>query len=70
MLKLEDLKSGYVVEGLVPDGPVKIKSMRAFADRGIEVVYIDHEGRLTSSFFLADQQPEMELLWGGQPHQE
>ena len=67
MLKLEDLKSGYVVDGLTKDGPVKIKNVRLFADRGVEVVYIDHKGNLVSSFFLADQQPELELIWSGQP---
>jgi hypothetical protein len=65
VVKIEDLKPGYVVGGLNPAGPVKVKSIRQFSDRGVEVVYVDHEGNLGSSFFLADQQPVIELIWGG-----
>ena len=70
MTKLEDLERGYVVEGLCRQGPVKIKSVRRFSNRGIEVVYLDVKGNLVSNFFLSDQQPDIEVLWAGGPAPE
>lgn len=52
-----------MVEGLSSDGPVKVKSVRRFANRGFEVTFIDHQGNFVSSFYLTDQQPKIELIW-------
>jgi hypothetical protein len=67
VLKLEDLRTGFVVEGLACNGPVKIKAVHQLGDRGYEVVYLDHEGNLVSNFYLSNQQPEITLIWSGRP---
>jgi SNF2 family DNA or RNA helicase len=68
MLSLENITKGIRLNGVAPDGPVKIISVEKSGENAVTIIYKDNQGRLGESMlFRADESSlstaEHELPW-------
>ena len=69
MAKLEDLKRGVAVKGLVPDGPATIVDVTWHGDAVVEVTYRDDRGETGSELLYRDAEDRLELVVRERPWQ-
>lgn len=65
MAKLEDLDRGIVVEGILPNQSVTIKSVEWFGGAGVEVVYTTAEGSLATELLYRADEGRLRILQAG-----
>lgn len=62
MTRLEDIRVGTAVRGVVPGGLAKIVGVEWYGDRAIKVVYEDGEGTPSSRLVYRDEESSLELV--------
>ncbi len=62
MASLEEIRSGVLVQGLVPQGTVTILSVTQHGAVGAEIVYRDASGHLGSELLYADQVTKLTIV--------
>jgi superfamily II DNA or RNA helicase len=66
MARLEDLKPGASVKGILPDALVTIESVK-WHGSVLEVTYKDAQGRLGNELVYRDREPTLEIAAAGKP---
>lgn len=67
MAKLEDLKSGASIKGILPNGLVTVVSVRMFGSEALELTYKDAEGKLANQLLYRHDEPRLEVVQSGRP---
>ena len=67
MAKLEDLKKGASVNGLLPSGPVAVVDVRWHGSDVVELTYRDVTGNLGSELVFRDREPQLVIAAAGTP---
>lgn len=67
MARLEELKRGAVVKGILPDGFVSIVDVNWIGSVAIELTYKDSRGRLGNELIYRDREIDLEILESGKP---
>ncbi len=62
MASLEEIRSGVLVQGLVPQGTVTILSVTQHGTVGAEIIYRDASGHLGSELLYADQVTKLTVV--------
>ncbi|MFT5376577.1 MAG: sulfatase activating formylglycine-generating enzyme [Candidatus Latescibacterota bacterium] len=61
MLALDDLVPGILVRGLSPHAVATVKEVRRFGAAGVEVAFVDEEGRSDHVLLCREHEPQLEL---------
>jgi superfamily II DNA or RNA helicase len=67
MARLEDLKPGASVKGVLPDGLVEVLSAKWHGSSAVEVTYKDAQGRPGNQLVYRDDEPRLEIAVSGKP---
>jgi len=67
MARLEELKRGAVVKGILPDGFVTVVDVNWIGSIAIELTYKDSQGKLGNELIYRDQEIDLEILKSGKP---
>jgi SNF2 family DNA or RNA helicase len=67
MAKLEEIKRGATVKGVLPDGFVTVVDVSWIGSVAIELTYKDSKGRLANELIYRDRESEIEILESGKP---
>jgi len=62
MARLEDLRRGTRVSGVLPEGPVSVVDYKWHGPAGLELLYQDESGRPGKALLYRDAEPSLELL--------
>ena len=67
MARLEDLTTGTLVKGILPDALTELLSAKWHGLDVLEVVYKDAGGRVGTEILFRDREPSLEILTTGRP---
>jgi superfamily II DNA or RNA helicase len=67
MARLEDLTTGTLVKGIVPDAAAELVSVKWHGSDVLEVVYKDSAGRVGTEILFRDREPALAVLTAGRP---
>ncbi len=67
MGKLEDLKSGATVKGIISDSLITVVNVRWFSDEAMELTYKDADGNVANKLLYRSSEPTFEIAETGQP---
>lgn len=67
MARLEDLKAGTVVKGILPNGNVTVIDAKWIGNVAIELTYKDDSGNVNSELIYRDKEPMLEIVQAGLP---
>src|SRR5437870_1614984 len=67
MAKLEDLTTGTLVKGILPDALTELLSAKFHGSDVAEVVYKDASGRIGTEILFRDREPALEIVTAGRP---
>ncbi len=67
MARLEDLKRGATVKGILPDQMVTVVDVKWFGSNAIELTYKDASGRPDNVLLYRDREPTIEVVAAGRP---
>ena len=67
MARLEELKRGATVKGILPDGFVTIVDVSWIGSVAIELTYKDSKGKLANELIYRDRENDLEVLESGKP---
>lgn len=67
MARLEDLKRGTAVKGILPDGFITVVDVSWIGSVAIELTYKDSKGRLANELIYRDREGDLEILESGKP---
>ena len=67
MARLEDLKRGATVKGILPDQLVTVIDVKWFGSSVIELTYKDASGRPGNELIYRDREPTLEIVITGRP---
>lgn len=67
MTKLEDLKNGASVKGILPNGLVTVVNIRMFGSEALELTYKDASGKLANQLLYRHDEPRLEVVEYGRP---
>lgn len=67
MARLEELKRGAVVKGILPDGFVTVVDVNWIGSVAIELTYKDSRGKLGNELIYRDREIDLEILESGKP---
>lgn len=67
MAKLEDLKRGATITGIIPDGNVTVVDVQWFGTDALELTYKTDGGRLGSTLLYRDNEAQLEVVTAGRP---
>lgn len=67
MAKLEDLKRGAAVKGILPDCLVTVVDVQWFGSEAVELTYKDHAGKPGVELLFRDREPSLEIIEAGRP---
>jgi SNF2 family DNA or RNA helicase len=65
MVKLEELKKGALVKGIIPTGPITVIDVKWHGDSVIELTYKDTSGKVENELIYRDREPTLEILQPG-----
>jgi superfamily II DNA or RNA helicase len=65
LARLEDLREGSTVRGLVADGTVTVVQTKWFGDSALELTYKDPAGRLNNEIIYRAKEPHLEIVIDG-----
>ena len=65
MLKLEDIKIGAEIEGLIPNELAKIVAINPVGNNAITVYYKNHSGEVKEQLLFRDSEPNLSLAKSG-----
>ena len=66
-MKLEELKSGAVVRGVLADGAVTVVSIQCFGTEAIELTYKTSDGSVDNQLLYRESESKLELVQLGRP---
>src|SRR4028119_339698 len=64
-MRLEELKSGAEVDGILADGAVVVVDVAWRGSNAVELTYKDVQGRVESEILFRDDEARLELVRGG-----
>ena len=67
MLKLEDIKPGATIRGILPSSVVKVVSTQWFGTETLKLIYEDSEGRTDSQLIFRNNVDDYEIVDIGRP---
>ena len=67
MARLEEIKRGATVKGVLPDGFVTVVDVSWIGSVAIELTYKDSKGKLANELIYRDRESEIEILESGKP---
>ncbi|RMG55229.1 MAG: DEAD/DEAH box helicase, partial [Acidobacteria bacterium] len=67
MNRLEDLKPGVVMRGILPDALVTVVSVEWYGSDALELTYKDPTGRVDNVLLYRDVEPQLEIVEHGRP---
>ncbi len=67
MARLDELKRGAVVKGILPDGFVTVVDVNWIGSVAIELTYKDSRGKLGNELIYRDREIDLEILESGKP---
>ncbi len=67
MAKLEDLKTGGFVRGILPNGVVTVVSVQWFGSDALELTYKDSIGKVGNELLYRDREADLEVVEEGRP---
>jgi len=67
MARLEDLKNGASIKGILPDCLVKIINVQWFGSEALELTYKDPTGKLANELLYRHDEPRLEVVAQGRP---
>ncbi|NLG85867.1 MAG: hypothetical protein GX489_01395, partial [Firmicutes bacterium] len=67
MARLEDLKRGALVRGILPDQAVTVIDVKWYGESVIDLTYKDAAGHLGSQLLYRAQEPTLEIVTEGLP---
>jgi SNF2 family DNA or RNA helicase len=67
MAKLEDLKRGSALKGILPDCLVTVVDVQWFGSEVVELTYKDPTGKLGVELLYRDREPSLEIMEAGSP---
>jgi SNF2 family DNA or RNA helicase len=67
MARLEDLKRGATVKGILPDGFITVVDVSWIGSVAIELTYKDSKGKLANELIYRDREGDLEILESGKP---
>jgi hypothetical protein len=65
MMKLEDLKRGATVKGIMPDCMVTVVDVKWYGSAAVELTYKDPAGKPSVVLLYRDREPTMEIGGNG-----
>ena len=65
MARLEDLKRGAAIHGILPDGAVTVVDVAWFGDGAVELTYKDAAGRVGNQLVYREQESTLEIVTAG-----
>ena len=66
-MKLEELKLGATVSGVLADGPVTVVNVQWFGTEALELTYKTSEGKVANELLYRDGEADLELVQLGRP---
>src|SRR5580658_5598482 len=66
-MKLEDLKTGTTVRGIVPDAAVSVVSVQWFGSEALELTYKTPAGKVANELLYRHDEPRLDLVEQGRP---
>jgi superfamily II DNA or RNA helicase len=67
MARLEDLTTGTLIKGIIPDALTELLSAKWHGSDVLEVVYKDTAGHVGTEILFRDREPSLEILTAGRP---
>jgi len=67
MARLEELKRGVTVKGILPDGFITVVDVSWIGSVAIELTYKDSKGKLANELIYRDREGDLEILESGTP---
>jgi hypothetical protein len=67
MARLEELKRGVTVKGILPDGFITVVDVSWIGSVAIELTYKDSKGKLANELIYRDREGDLEILESGKP---
>ena len=67
MARLEELKRGAVVKGVLPDGFITVIDVSWIGSVAIELTYKDSKGKLANELVYRDREGDLEIMEAGKP---
>ncbi|MBC2710216.1 MAG: DUF3883 domain-containing protein [Desulfosarcina sp.] len=67
MARLEELKRGASVKGILPDGFITVVDVSWIGSVAIELTYKDSKGKLANELIYRDREDDLEILESGKP---
>lgn len=67
MARLEELKRGAAVKGILPDGFITVVDVAWIGSVAIELTYKDSTGKLANELIYRDREGDIEILESGKP---
>jgi hypothetical protein len=67
MARLEELKPGVLVKGILPGSLVTVIDVKWYGSIGVELTYKDASGRPSTELLYRDSQPLLEIASEGLP---
>ncbi|MGI6300535.1 MAG: helicase-related protein [Verrucomicrobiota bacterium] len=67
MARLEEIKRGSTVKGILPDGFVTVVDVSWIGSVAIELIYKDSKGKLANELIYRDRESDLEILESGKP---
>ena len=66
-MKLEEIKSGAVIRGVLPEGPVTVVNVDQFGTEAVELTYKTPDGSVANQLLFRDSETNLELVQLGRP---
>ena len=66
-MKLEEIKSGAVIRGVGPEGPVTVVNVDQFGTEAVELTYKTSDGSVANQLLFRDSETNLELVQLGRP---
>ncbi|PIP36626.1 MAG: RNA helicase [Desulfobacterales bacterium CG23_combo_of_CG06-09_8_20_14_all_52_9] len=67
MARLEELKRGATIKGILPDGFITVVDVSWIGSVAIELTYKDSKGKLANELIYRDREGDLEILESGKP---
>ncbi|MBF0262091.1 MAG: DUF3883 domain-containing protein [Magnetococcales bacterium] len=67
MARLEELRRGTVIKGILPDGFITVVDVSWIGSVAIELTYKDSKGKLANELIYRDREHDLEILESGKP---
>ena len=67
MARLEELKRGATVKGILPEGFITVVDVSWIGSVAIELTYKDSKGKLANELIYRDREGDLEIMESGKP---